>query len=122
MTKHLWQGKWKWGGWGVLLVIGSLFFISNIHQMRRYWRLRRAKQDLSLKIQAEKQRQRQLKEQINHAQTADFIKSELRRHLGWGEPGEVVVPVPSQLPSIKETAPPPVELPPWRAWRRRLRF
>ena len=121
MARHLWQGKWKTWGWLALLLFGGLFLVSNIHQWQRYWQLRREKQRLQKRLESGRQQQRQLAEQISQAQTPEFIKSELRRHLGWGESGEVVIHLPSLTPQPRAISL-DYQPSPWQAWRQRLRF
>ncbi len=113
MTKKIWQG-----GWGILIIIGILFFLSNLRQWRQYRQLRQAKKTRQQEVARLEAKKRQLQEQLQVAQTPDFIRQELRRHLGWGEPGEVIV----DLPPLKITPTPTPRHTPWQLWRQQLRW
>ncbi len=114
MTKKIWQG-----GWGILILAGILFSLSNLHQWHQYQQLQRTKLTLRQEVEQLQTRQRQLQEQIQAAQTPDFIRQELRRRLGWGEPGEVIINLPPNNPPTTETKP---QKTPWQLWRQRLRW
>ncbi len=121
MKKRFWQLSAERVLFFSLAFLLGVLLLSNWHQWRRYRQQKQLKVRLEQQIIHQEEQKRQLEEKIAQAQTPEFVKNALRRLLGWGTSGEIIVNFKKNT-SATSAAPPAKKLSPWAAWRQWLRF
>jgi len=103
----------------LLIYSVSLFIIVNISRsIYSLWQKRHLLvEQEQVKQQLEKENQ-QLAEDLNQAQSPQFIEKQAREKLNLKRPGEIVVILPEKLKQEKEQeqAEPETDLPNWQKW------
>ncbi|GAB4557907.1 MAG: hypothetical protein Kow0047_02620 [Anaerolineae bacterium] len=113
---------WSQSPWLILLVIGILVLLGAgyVNRQAEYRNTRDELRAWQATVTAEAQRQQELRQQLEQAQTDEFVEDNAREMLGWARPDEttvkVIEPGAEQLGQKEPSSSDQTPRLPWQMW------